>query len=77
MQKRTDISQIFEIFHPKNCDQRVTEFCIEKSPNKKKKSPLGHFFRREWGETFLGLDPLNALFPNIPEKLFASGPKIY
>ncbi len=31
MQKRTDVSQIFDIFAPKNCDQKVTKFCSEKN----------------------------------------------
>ena len=41
-QKRTDVSQIFDIFAPKNCDQKVTKFCSEKNllvGKKEKKSP--------------------------------------
>ena len=40
-QKMTDVSQIFDIFAPKNCDQKVTKFCSEKNllVGKKKKSP--------------------------------------
>jgi hypothetical protein len=30
-QKRTDVSQLFDIFAPKNCDQKVTKFCSEKN----------------------------------------------
>ena len=29
--KRTDVSQIFDIFAPKNCDQKVTKFSSEKN----------------------------------------------
>ena len=41
-QKRTGVSQIFDIFAPQNCDQKVTKFCSEKNllvGKKKKKSP--------------------------------------
>ena len=39
--KRTDVSQIFDIFAPKNYDQKVTKFCSEKNlqVGKKKKVP--------------------------------------
>ena len=41
-QKRTEVSQIFDIFAPQNCDQKVTKFCSEKNllVGKKKKNSL-------------------------------------
>ena len=43
MQKRTDVSQIFDIFAPQNCDQKVTKSCSEKNllVGKKKSPPVG------------------------------------
>ena len=44
-QKRTDVSQIFDIFAPKNCDQKVTKFCSDENllvrKDKKKVPPVG------------------------------------